>query len=91
MYTKKNGILSLPLPWGDASSEHLIQDQETSRNGYSHEVIANVPRYERCQAEDWLYGLLIADVIVDGITWDYIDPQCLNPNQYLPKTRNNAP
>jgi hypothetical protein len=64
---KGNSFLLLPLPWGNASSKHLIQDQVTSRTGYSHEVATNIPRNKRFKAEDWLYELLIADIVVDGI------------------------
>jgi ankyrin repeat protein len=85
---KDNSSLTLPLPWQNTSFERPIQDSEPNKNGYSHDVVGDIPRYEPSKAQDWLLELFEVDIIVDGFSWRYIDPQCLNPNQYLPKSIN---
>lgn len=89
---KESIILSLPLPWCDANTEHLIQGRRLDKNDWSHEIVGNtcVPQYQASRAQDWLLDLLEVKVTIAGVESIYLDPQCIDPRHYLPIKRDGS-
>jgi ankyrin repeat protein len=89
---KESSILSLPLPWSDANTEHLIQGCRLGKNDQSHEIVGNtcIPQYEASQAQDWLLDLLKVKITIAGVDFISLDPQCIDPRLYLPIKRDGG-
>jgi ankyrin repeat protein len=89
---KESSILSLPLPWSDANTEHLIQGCRLGKNDRSHEIVGNtcIPQYEASRAQDWLLDLLEAKITIAGVESISLDPQCIDPRRYLPIKRDGG-